>query len=500
MKGSFRLFLALAISFSLYSTACAGDVEDSSGAVTKLLIKEKIIETVSGDQGGRTVSYADVLDQATPSVVAVYTSKYQRVQSTRLPNGIPEIFRQFGFPIPEMYGEQDTSEIEAEKEQLRPYGAGSGVVMTEDGYIVSNHHVVHDQRGGVVDEIRVRINDGREYKAELIGSDKKTDVAVLKIESDVKFVPISVGDSELLRVGDVVFAIGNPLEVGITATQGIVSATGRHSLGILGQGAYENFIQTDASINLGNSGGALIDAYGRLIGINTAIFSRTGGSIGIGFAIPVNLVLDVMKKLVETGEVPRGLLGVFPKNISTDLAEAFNLESLEGALVDEVQEGSPAEAAGILHGDVIIKIGDHPIQTAQQLRLKVSQMSPGDEVLVQLIREGEVLELPVVLGSVKASLAQSKTDTVLEGVTLQSLDAKLRESLSVPEAIDGVVVLNVDSDSPYARTLSTNSIIIEVNGQAVSDPQDVQDLLMEEKANRLYVWRNGRIGYIVIKF
>ena len=356
MKCSFRLFLALAISFSLYSTACAGDVEDSSGAVTKLLIKEKIIETVSGDQGGRTVSYADVLDQATPSVVAVYTSKYQRVQSTRLPNGIPEIFRQFGFPIPEMYGEQDTSEIEAEKEQLRPYGAGSGVVMTEDGYIVSNHHVVHDQRGGVVDEIRVRINDGREYKAELIGSDKKTDVAVLKIESDVKFVPISVGDSELLRVGDVVFAIGNPLEVGITATQGIVSATGRHSLGILGQGAYENFIQTDASINLGNSGGALIDAYGRLIGINTAIFSRTGGSIGIGFAIPVNLVLDVMKKLVETGEVPRGLLGVFPKNISTDLAEAFNLESLEGALVDEVQEGSPAEAAGILHGDVIIKI------------------------------------------------------------------------------------------------------------------------------------------------
>lgn len=499
MNHSFRLFITFSIFSSLICSACAEGTKDSTNEVEKLLIKETLIETVSSNDGGMTISYADVLDRATPSVVAVYTSKYQRVQSARMPNGIPEIFRQFGFPIPEIYGEPNTNQPEQE-EQLRPYGAGSGVLMTEDGYIVSNHHVVHDQQGGIVDEIRVRINDGREYKAELVGSDKKTDVAVLKIKPDAKLVPISVGDSELLRVGDVVFAIGNPLEVGITATQGIVSATGRHSLGILGQGAYENFIQTDASINLGNSGGALIDAYGRLIGINTAIFSRTGGSIGIGFAIPVNLVLDVMKKLVETGEVPRGLLGVFPKNISPDLAEAFNLKSLEGALVDEVQEGSPAEAAGVLHGDVIVQIGDHVIKTAHDLRLKVSQMSPGDEVLVRLIRDGAILELPVVLGSVDSALAESKTDTILEGVTLQTLDAKLREALSVPESIRGVVVRNVASDSPYARTLSENSIIIEVNGQPVDKPQAIKDLLLADKANRLYVWRNGRIGYIVVKF
>lgn len=494
-----RFFSIFSLLIALFFSACAGENEQTVKAVEKLLIKEKIVETVSSSEGGMTVSYADVLDLATPSVVAVYTSKYQRVQSSQMPNGIPDIFRQFGFPVPEIYGEPN-AEPEEEKEQLKPYGAGSGVVMTEDGYIVTNHHVVHDQRSEVVDEIRVRFHDGSEFKAELIGSDKKTDVAVLKIDVEDTIIPISVADSELIRVGDVVFAIGNPLEVGITATQGIVSATGRHSLGILGQGAYENFIQTDASINLGNSGGALIDAYGRLIGINTAIFSRTGGSIGIGFAIPVNLVLDVMKKLVETGQVPRGLLGVFPKNISPDLAEAFNLDSLEGALVDEVQEDSPADKAGILHGDIILKVGNNPIKTAQELRLKIAQMSPGDEVLVQLIRDGDLIELSVILGSVDADLAESKSETILDGVTLQSLNSDLRESLSVPESISGVVVLNVDYDSPYARTLAPNAIILEVNGQSVGKPMDIKENLVEGKANRLYVWRNGRIGYIVVKF
>ena len=214
-------------------------------------------------------------------------------------------FRQFGFPVPDFYEDPNSNAREPD-EKLRPYGAGSGVIVSDKGYIVTNHHVVHDQRGKPVDKIRIRLQDKREFEAELIGSNQKTDVAVLKIESSSAIHPISVANSDQIRVGDVVFAIGNPLEVGITATQGIVSATGRHSLGILGQGAYENFIQTDASINLGNSGGALIDAYGRLIGINTAIYSRTGGSIGIGFAIPVNIVLDVMKKLVEVGAVPRG--------------------------------------------------------------------------------------------------------------------------------------------------------------------------------------------------
>ena len=334
-----------------------------------------------------------------------------------MPNGIPELFRQFGFPVPEMYKEPENRE--EENEQLKPYGSGSGVIMTEDGYIMTNHHVVHDRRGKPVDEIKIRLDDKREYVAELIGSDKKTDIAILKIEVTSAISPITVANSDQIRVGDVVFAIGNPLEVGITATQGIVSATGRHSLGILGQGAYEDFIQTDASINLGNSGGALIDAYGRLIGINTAIFSRSGGSIGIGFAIPVNIALDVMKKLVEVGEVPRGLLGIYSENVTTDIEEAFGLDSTDGALVVQVIEGSPAEIAGISHGDVIIKINEENIKSSQDLRLKVSQMSPGSEVVVYLYRDGELLEIPVILGNVDDNYAKNGEESILEGVTLK---------------------------------------------------------------------------------
>ena len=404
------LFVSLT-PFVLNFSACAeGGDKKIGNTIEKVMIKESVIDQADFENR-TTFSYADVLEKATPSVVSVYTAKYQSVYSNRMPNGIPELFRQFGFPVPEMYGEPEARE-EA-REQLKPYGAGSGVIMTEDGYIMTNHHVVHDQRGEPVDEIKIRLDDKREYVAELIGSDKKTDIAVLKIEVTSAISPITVANSDQIRVGDVVFAIGNPLEVGITATQGIVSATGRHSLGILGQDAYENFIQTDASINLGNSGGALIDAYGRLIGINTAIFSRSGGSIGIGFAIPVNMGLDVMKKLVEVGEVPRGLLGIYSQNVTIDIAEAFGLDSTEGALVDQVQVGSPAEVAGITHGDVIIKINDQNIKSSQDLRLKVSQMNPGSEVTVYLYRNGELLEIPVTLGDVEGVLRSRNASKVI---------------------------------------------------------------------------------------
>jgi serine protease Do/serine protease DegQ len=301
-------------------------------------------------------------------------------------------------------------------------------------------------------------------------------------------------------VGDVVFAIGNPLEVGITATQGIVSATGRHSLGILGQDAYENFIQTDASINLGNSGGALIDAYGRLIGINTAIFSRSGGSIGIGFAIPVNMGLDVMKKLVEVGEVPRGLLGIYSQNVTIDIAEAFGLDSTEGALVDQVQVGSPAEVAGITHGDVIIKINDQNIKSSQDLRLKVSQMNPGSEVTVYLYRNGELLEILVTLGDVEGEYANNGKEAILEGVTLKFLDQEMRAKLSVPEEISGVLVADISAKSPYAQIMRPNTIIMEVNGQSVNEAKDIGNYIDKEKANRLYIWYNGRVRYLVIRF
>lgn len=435
------------------------------------------------------VSYAGVLGKATPSVVAVYSS--QIIQSSyyqHAPRGIQDLLRQWGAdPDPDP------------KERLERVGVGSGVIISEDGYIVTNRHVIQVQRGKAADEIRVRLSDGLEYVATLVGSDKKTDVAILKIEPDEALPAVTIADSDKLRVGDIVFAIGNPLDVGLTATQGIVSALGRDSGGeILGPGSYENFIQTDASVNLGNSGGALIDAAGRLIGINTAIVSGSGGSIGIGFAIPSNMVLNVVTNLIETGEVPRGLLGLIPVNLTPDLADAFELPSTRGALVNQVQPGSPAEDGGIRHGDIIMKVDELIIESAPQLRLVVSQMRPGRKVAVTLIRQGETLVLPVVLGSLTGSVASAEAEQdILDGVLLESIDKRSRKGLSLPDEVDGVLISDVLPESPYSGLMERGMVILEVNGQAVATPEELEAQLQVGQ-NRLYVWRNGMNHFIAL--
>ena len=500
MNSILRISLGILMPFSLYFSACADDSDLNQTQFTDNLVIRGTENSTIDKVSTATFSYADILERATASVVSVYTEKYETAYSNHMPNGIPELFRQFGFPVPDIYSKQNGNE--ADKRELRPYGAGSGVIMTDTGYIATNHHVVHDQRGNPVDKIRIRLADKREFEAELIGSDQKTDIAVLKVSISSVISPIIVSDGNPIRVGDVVFAIGNPLEVGITATQGIVSATGRHSLGILGQGAYENFIQTDASINLGNSGGALIDASGRLIGINTAIYSRSGGSIGIGFAIPINMVLDVMRKIVEVGEVPRGLLGLYSQDVTLDIAEAFGLDSIEGALVGEVQEGSPADEAGIKHGDVIVQINDIKIQSSHDLRLKVSRMSPGAKVIIRLFRDGELAEFPVTLGNIDDAYTKVRSGTreILEGVELKELDGIMRDRLSVPKQINGVLVSDVDAESPFARNIRPNTIIIEVNGQMVKQPSDVEDFLDPKEVNRFYIWYQGSVRYLVIRY
>ncbi|MFO8027231.1 MAG: Do family serine endopeptidase [Opitutales bacterium] len=448
---------------------------------------------IHASEDGPVLSYAKVLEQATPSVVAVYTSRLVSARSGGRQQ-MPEILRQFGFPVPDNAPEQGDS-----RERRQQIGVGSGVIVSEDGYIITNHHVVQGMRGRQADEIRVQLNDGVEYDAELVGSDEKTDVAVLKIEAESSLPAVTLADSDKLRVGDVVFAIGNPLDVGLTATQGIVSATGRDSYGILGPGAYENFIQTDAAINLGNSGGALIDAGGRLIGINTAIVSRSGGNIGIGFAIPVNMALNIARNLIDSGEVPRGMLGLFPTNLDRDLADAFDLETTKGALVNQVQEGSPAERAGIKHGDIITKIDDIEIESAQQLRLRVSQMQPGREVTVTLIRQGETMQLPVTLGSIDGMAANfDQGSNAVRGMLLSEIDEELRDGFSIPEDIDGVLVEEVDVDSPFAGKLERSMVILEVNGEGVDTPGAVEGYL-EEGMNRLYVWAGGQKRFIVLK-
>lgn len=439
------------------------------------------------------VSYADVLDLATPSVVAVYTTRLETVRSNSFfgPRGMEDIFRQFGMPMPG----QDSGG----SRQRESTGVGSGVIISEEGYIITNRHVVAAERGQTINEIRVRLSDKREFTAELIGEDAKTDVAVLRIEAEAPLPAIKIADSELLRVGDVVFAIGNPLEVGLTATKGIVSATGRDSLDILGEGSYENFIQTDASINMGNSGGALIDAWGRLVGINTAILSRSGGSIGIGLAIPSNLALGVAHKLVNSGEVPRGLLGIIPGDLSKELADSFGLESMKGAIVNQVQEDSPAAKGGIKHGDIIVEIEGAKIESARQLRLMVSQMEPGRKVEVKVIRDKENLTLFVVLGNLDSSTENgSKSIKNLRGLELQELSEELREKASIPEEIKGIFVKKVASDSPFYRVFRPGIVVLEANGEKIETSENFRENL-KTGINRFYIWFRGNYAYVGVR-
>ena len=439
------------------------------------------------------VSYADVLGQATPSVVAVYTS---RIVSARESLTLPEFYRQFSRPIPRAMPEEGSN-----RERKERLGVGSGVIISADGYIVTNYHVVQGMRGREVDEILVRLNDGTEYVATLIGSDSKTDVAILKIEANASLPAVTLADSDLLRVGDIVFAIGNPRDLGLTATQGIVSALERNRGGqILGAGSYENFIQTDAAINLGNSGGALVDAWGRLVGINTAIVSSSGGSIGLGFAIPVNMVLNVASNLIKTGEVPRGMLGLFPDDLNREMADAFGLESTRGALVNQVQEDSPASRGGIRHGDIILKIDEREIDSAAELRLVVSQVLPGTKVAVTLIRQGKTMVLPITLGSLTGKVGAINTDSsALKGVILRPLDDDLRDGYTIPKYIDGVLVMEVEDDSPFVDKLEPLTVIIEINGNAVNSIDGIEENLVMNRQNRFYIWADGKKRFVILK-
>jgi serine protease Do/serine protease DegQ len=434
------------------------------------------------------VSYADIIERAAPAVVSVYTTDIQTYSGRQQP-GMGEILRQFGYRVPNGMTAPEQREV---------HGLGSGVIISKDGYIITNNHVVRDQGGGAVDEIRVQLKDGSEYFAELIGTDAKTDVAVIRIDAEAKLDAIVLADSEKIRTGDIVFAIGSPHGQSQTVTQGIVSATERTSLDILGPGSYENFIQTDAAINLGNSGGALIDALGRLVGINTAIVSRSGGSIGLGYAIPANMAIQVARSLIEIGEVPRGLLGLFPVDLTAELAEAFELKSTDGALVNQVQEDSPADRGGIRHGDIITRIDDVSIVSAAQLRLTISQMAPGREVEVMLIRRGKQLLKNVVLGSLNGRVYGLEGKSVLEGVELASLGSEVREELELPDLLEGVLVRSVDEESPFNNRLYEGMIIIEVNEVPVEAPEMVAKSL-KSGVNSFYVWFEGNPRFVVIR-
>ena len=320
-------------------------------------------------------SYHEAVKRSMPAVVNIFTSKASAKPKTRKggsPNSADPLFKFF-------FGDQPPEEEPSSS-------LGSGVLVSPEGYILTNHHVISD-----ADDLDVALSDGRKVKAQVIGSDPETDIAVLKIEAKKLPTPITLGKVESVHVGDVVLAIGNPFGVGQTVTSGIVSALGRDHVGI---NTFENFIQTDAAINPGNSGGALIDTRGNLIGINTAIYSNNGGSMGIGFAIPVNLAKQVMESILANGSVTRGWIGVEPQNLSKELSESLGLPAnTEGVLISGVLENGPAARGGIKPGDVLITVNGNPIKDVRSLLNQIAQISPGNDAKLTILRKGKEMEL-----------------------------------------------------------------------------------------------------------
>jgi Do/DeqQ family serine protease len=321
----------------------------------------------------KVASYADAAQTALPAVVHIFTSQ----EVKRHPFIDDPVFRHF-------FGDRFGADTQ------RQSGLGSGVVVSADGLVLTNNHVVES-----ADEIEIAFYDGRKTKAKVVGADPESDLAVLRIASDKPLTPITFAPAESLRIGDVVLAIGNPFGVRQTVTSGIVSALGRTHLGI---NTFENFIQTDAAINPGNSGGALVDSNGNLVGINTAIYSQSGGSMGIGFAIPVSLAKSVMEQIIKSGTVTRGWIGVEVQDMTAELAESFGVKSARGALIAGVMRGSPAEKAGIKPGDVLLTVGKRPVDDAQVMLELIAGLAPGESAHFGLSREGKPLDVSVTIG------------------------------------------------------------------------------------------------------
>jgi serine protease Do len=440
-------------------------------------------------------SFAPIVKKAAPSVVNISSTVIVRDRARQNPLFNDPRFRQFfGNRFPD---QGDESEHSHKAESL-----GSGVIISPDGYILTANHVVEG-----ADEIEVNVAGSKKnYTAKVIGTDPPTDVAILKIEA-TGLPAITLADSDLLEVGDVVLAIGNPFGIGQTVTMGIVSALGRS--GLAGFNQYQDFIQTDAAINPGNSGGALVDAEGRLVGINTAIISRSGGNQGVGFAVPIDMARRVVERLISGGKVTRGYLGIFPQDITPGLAQQFNLAGQNGALVGDVRPNTPAEKAGIKTGDVIIAFNGKDVSDAHGLQLAVSQSEPGSPATVKLIRDGvqknftiALAELPGQPGAGSGGAGGSDSDSsktdALDGVTVADLDRDARQEFNIPASVSGAVVTDLDQDSNSAEAgLQKGDVIVEINRQPVTDADSAVKLGDQAKGDQilLKIWRrNGDMG------
>ena len=451
------------------------------------------------EKAGPVSSFVPVVKGATPAVVNISTTrviKAQEGQQVPSPFMDDPFFRQF-------FGDEFFRRFQMPRER-RESSLGSGVIVDPDGYIITNNHVI-----AKADEIKVLLNDRREFIGKVIGTDPKTDLAVVKINAkDLPVIPW--GDSDKLEVGEYVLAIGNPFALNSTVTMGIVSAVGRANVGIAD---YEDFIQTDAAINPGNSGGALVNARGELVGVNTAIFSRSGGYMGIGFAVPANMTRTVMDSLIKSGKVTRGWLGVSIQEVTQNLAKQFGLGETKGALVSEVMADSPAAAAGIKSGDVVVSYDGKPVDSPAVLRNLVAQTPIGKSVKVEVLRDKKRETVSIKIAEQPKEMAQAEGEdetiesggkqSALSGMELRNLNPDISRQLGLPPGMRGVVITGIAPDSAAAQAgVEAGDVILEINRQPVRSVNDVRKISAKLPKNEGVLFLLNRRGgklFLVVK-
>lgn len=450
---------------------------------------------------GTRTSYADVVEKTSPAVVRIESEIKERQNPQQQTPQSP--FDDF-FNSPQMPPGQQQPRPQIQR------GLGSGVIVSADGYILTNNHVVEG-----AEKITVLMSDNKSYEAKAVGLDKASDLAVLKIEG-ANFPFLNLGNSDNVRVGDIVLAIGNPLGIGQTVTAGIISAKGRRT-GLSDGNSFEDFLQTDAPINRGNSGGALVSLTGELIGINSQILSsgQSGGSIGIGFSIPSNMAKTVMEQLIQNGKVRRGMLGINIQNISEDVAKNLELKDTKGVIVSNVRPGSAAEKAGIKRGDIVTSINNEAIEDSNILRNKVAGTTPGSEIKIKILRDGKEQEVSATLDELsvdgeksenKSGEKQPNTEKQSEsgklGLNLQPLTPQISRQLELPADATGVVVTEVDQDGAAAQQgIARGDVIMEINRQVVNSLDDVKTALDKsgDKPILLLLTRKGQTIYLTVK-
>ncbi len=459
------------------------------------MVNVKVDATALTRSEGSDLSYAPIVKHVTPSVVKVVVRESGK--NVEGPVNSP-----FEDPMFRWFFGPDAPQSNHERRMYRQpprEGLGSGVIVSSDGYILTNNHVIDG-----ADKVTVTLGDGRDISATVVGADAKTDIAVIKVDEQ-NLPAITFADSDDVEVGDRVLAVGNPFGIGKTVTAGIVSGTGRTSreLGV----DYQDFIQTDAAINPGNSGGALVDVRGRLIGINTAIFSRSGGFQGIGFAIPADLARSVMNSLVQYGKVTRGFLGVMIQPLTRDLADEFKIKDQKGVIVSDVTPDSPAEKAGLKSEDVIVGFNGAPIESQDRFRIAVAGTPPGTDVKLHVVRDGQDKEVTVTVGELPgdeklaANEKADKENDVLHGVHVADLTPETRSEFEVPARVQGAIVVEVEPGSAAAEAgLAPGDVIMEIDTKPVKSAADAVE--MTERSNDrktlLRLWSRGGTHFIVV--